>query len=132
MKWLLSLAFSISMLMADYTAEPLTSKLLASNIKIIDIRTPSEWAETGIVKGSIPIMFFDERGNYDLANFVKELDKNVKKGEKFALICRTGSRTQLLGRHLGTQMGYNVVDLQGGILRAIKINLPIVPYTPKK
>jgi len=132
MKWLLALTLSLSSLMADYTAEPISDKLMSTKIKIIDIRTPSEWAETGLVKGSIPIMFFDERGSYDLANFTHELNKHVKKGEKFALICRTGSRTQLVGQHLGTQMGYNVVDLKGGIMYAMRIKIPLVPYTPKK
>lgn len=132
MKWILALSLSISMLMADYTAEPVTPKLIASKIKIIDIRTPSEWAETGMIKGSIPITFFDEKGNYDMENFLNELNKHVKKGEKFAMICRSGSRSQLVGRHLGTQMGYDVIDLQGGILRAMQSHIPLTPYKSQK
>lgn len=45
--------------MAEYTHQPIDQKLVDSKIKIIDIRTPSEWKTTGIVKGSFPIMFFD-------------------------------------------------------------------------
>ena len=128
---LIALLLTITTLSAEYVRQPIDQKLLDSKIKIIDIRTPGEWKETGIIKGSIPIMFFDEQGNYNLETFIPQLNKHVKKGEKFALICRTGSRTQVLGSHLGKQMGYNVIDLQGGIMYAISKKLPTEPYKPK-
>ena len=130
MKWILSLLLLANALIADYTAQPIDQKLLDSKIRIIDIRTPGEWIHTGLLKGSIPIMFFDERGNYNLDAFLDELNKNVKKGERFALICDTGSRTKVLGMHLGQEMGYNVINLQGGIQLAIAKKLPLQPYKP--
>jgi rhodanese-related sulfurtransferase len=125
--WLLSLLISTA-LMADYSIQPIDQKLIDSKIKIIDIRTPGEWKETGIIKGSIPIMFFDEQGNYNLEKFITQLNKNIKKGEKFALICRTGSRSQVLGTHLGKQLGYDVIDLKGGIIYAISKKILTEPY----
>ncbi|MDP3266404.1 MAG: rhodanese-like domain-containing protein [Sulfuricurvum sp.] len=131
MKWVLSLLLLANVLMADYTAQSIDQKLVNSKIKIIDIRTPGEWMHTGIVKGSIPIMFFDERGNYDLDAFLGELNKNIKPGERFALICDTGSRTKILGVPLGQEMGYNVIDLKGGIQYAIAKKIPLEVYKPK-
>ena len=131
MKWVLSLLLLANVLMADYTAQSIDQKLVNSKIKIIDIRTPGEWIHTGIVKGSIPIMFFDERGNYDLDGFLGELNKNIKPGERFALICDTGTRTKILGIPLGQEMGYNVIDLKGGIQYAIAKKIPIEVYKPK-
>lgn len=131
MKWILSLFLLTKLLTADYTAQPIDQKLLDSKIKIIDIRTPGEWKHTGIVKGSIPIMFFDERGNYDLEAFLAELNKNIQPGERFALICDTGSRTKIVGIPLGQEMGYNVIDLKGGIQYAIAKKIPLEGYTPK-
>lgn len=130
-QWLLYLTLATTTLMADYTAQPIDQKILDSKIKIIDIRTPSEWKTTGLVKGSIPIMFFDEQGNYNLNAFTTELNKKVAKGEKFALICNSGNRSAILGKHLGTQMGYSVIDFQGGIQYAISKKLPLEPYKPK-
>jgi len=130
-KWLLSLLLTTTALMADYTVQPITQKLLDSKIKIIDIRTPGEWKTTGLVKGSIPIMFFNEQGSYDINAFLGELNKKINKGERFALICNSGSRSSMLGTHLGNKMGYNVIDLQGGIQYAISKKLPIEPYKPK-
>lgn len=128
MKWVLTLLVLINALMADYTAQLIDQKLVDSKIKIIDIRTPGEWAHTGIVKGSIPIMFFDERGNYDLGAFLGELNKHIQPGERFALICDTGSRTKVVGVPLGQEMGYNIIDLKGGIQYAISKKIPIEVY----
>ena len=130
-KWLLALLLATTSLMADYTAQPIDQKLFNSKIKIIDIRTPGEWKTTGLVKGSIPIMFFNDQGNYDMDAFLNELNKKVKKGERFALICASGARTQILGTHLGNNMGYRVIDLEGGIQYAIAKKIPIEPYNAK-
>jgi rhodanese-related sulfurtransferase len=128
--WLLSLLMSAT-LFAEYTRQPIDQSLVDSKIKIIDIRTPSEWKTTGLVKGSIPIMFFDEQGNYNVEAFLGKLNKVVKKGEKFALICNSGNRTQVVGTFLGKQQGYNVIDLAGGIQYAIGKKITLEPYKPK-
>lgn len=130
--WLYSFLLLGTLLGADYIRQPIDQKFVGSKIKIIDIRTPGEWKTTGLVKGSIPIMFFDERGNYNVEAFLGELNKHVKKDEKFALICNSGSRTQVVGGFLGNQMGYTVIDLEGGIQSAIRKKIPLVPYKPKR
>jgi len=132
MKWLLSISLIATSLLADYTAQPIDQKLIDSKIKIIDIRTPTEWQTTGLVKGSIPIMFFDEKGNYDTNGFLAELNKKVKKNERFAVICNSGNRSKVLGTYLGQQLGYNVIDLAGGIQYAIAKKLPLEPYKATK
>jgi rhodanese-related sulfurtransferase len=132
MKWFFSLLLLANVMMADYTAKPLDKKLYDSKIKIIDIRTPGEWQKTGLVKGSIPIMFFDERGNYDLDAFLGELNQHIKAGEYFAIICDTGSRTKVVGVPLGQEMGYNVIDIKGGIQAAIAKKIPLEVYIEKQ
>ncbi len=92
----------------------------STKLKIIDIRTPHEWRETGIVKGSYTLTFFDERGNYDTEDFLNSLNKIVKKDEKFALICRTGSRTGMVSNFLGNKLNYHVINLRGGIVNLLK------------
>ncbi|AFV96685.1 MULTISPECIES: rhodanese-like domain-containing protein [unclassified Sulfuricurvum] len=128
---LISLLLAITTLSAEYIRQPIDQKLVDSKIKIIDIRTPNEWKTTGIVKGSYPIMFFDEQGNYNVEMFLDKLNKVVKKEEKFALICNSGNRTQTVGTFLGKQLGYNVIDLQGGIQYAIGKKITLEPYKPK-
>jgi rhodanese-related sulfurtransferase len=109
-----------------------TEGFLKSGMKIIDIRTPGEWRETGIVEGSHTIMFFDEQGRFDVQKFLSELDKVVKKDEQFAIICRTGSRTFEVGKFLGHQAGYNVINLAGGIEKMMQEGYKPVMYLPQK
>ncbi len=97
-----------------------TNDFLKKDIKIIDIRTPGEWRQTGIVKGAYTIMFFDEKGQYDIPKFLESLNKIVKKDEQFALICRTGSRTAEIAKFLSSQHGYKVINLGGGMMKLMQ------------
>ena len=112
-KIFLVLAIALS-LFAEVKTLNVTPALVNSHIKIIDIRTNSEWIQTGIVKNSIPITFFDSQGGYDVDKFMNQLSKHVNKNEEFALICRTGNRTTAVSDYLG-KIGYKVINLKGGI-----------------
>jgi len=115
-------------LMAELQNVWVTKDFLKKDIKIIDIRTPGEWRETGVVKGSYTIMFFDERGKFNVPEFLEKLNKVVKKGEQFALICRTGSRTTEISRFLSAELGYNVINLRGGMMKLKHEGYIAVPY----
>jgi rhodanese-related sulfurtransferase len=104
---------------------------LKNDIKIIDVRTPGEWRETGIVEGSYTIMFFDEQGRFNIPLFLEELNKVVKKDEQFALICRTGSRTSEISKFLAYELGYDVINLAGGIEKLMQEGYKPVMYLPK-
>ena len=125
----LSALFLSVSLFAGVESRYLTIDLLNSETKIIDIRTESEWWETGLIKGSYPITFFDERGNYDVSIFLTKLKKIIKPNEQFALICRTGNRTKNVADFLGKN-GYEVINLQGGIIHAIKNGIKPDKYDP--
>ncbi len=117
-------------LMADFKdvgVDELT-KLMQKNVPIIDIRTPGEWRETGVIKGSHKLMFFNDRGGYDIDKWMSEFNKIVKdKDQPFVLVCRTASRTKMVGRFLSGQMGYkNVLELKGGITNWIRHHKEVV------
>ncbi len=127
-KILLTCIFLASSLFASVTNESPSIGILNSNTPIIDIRTPREWRETGLLKGAIPIMFFNERGGYDLEGFLKELHSKVDTTKPFALICRSGSRTTTIAKYLSDQYGYKIINLQGGMNIVRAKQLPITPY----
>jgi len=102
--------------------------IIEKKIPIVDIRTPAEWKETGLLKGAIPIMFFNAQGKYNIQVFLTKLRKKVDVTKPFALICRTGNRTRMVTEFLSKDLHYNVINLTGGMMRAIGKNLPIVPY----
>lgn len=121
------LILSVS-LFAELTNEYPSQKLLDDKTPIVDIRTPPEWMETGLIKGAIPIMFFNERGGYDIKGFLTELNKKVDTTNPFAIICRTGSRTKILSHFLSEEMNYKVINLEGGMMYVKGKNLPVVSY----
>lgn len=106
-----------------------TEDFVKKDIPIIDIRTPDEWRQTGIVKGAYTIMFFDERGGYNVDDFLRKLNKVVKKDQPFALICRTGSRTSMVSEFLDKELGYKVINLKGGMVELMRQGYKPAPYT---
>lgn len=120
-----------TLLQAEIITTPISQELLAKKVPLVDIRTEGEWKETGIVKGAIPITFFNEQGQYDLDKFLAELNAKVDTKKEFALICRSGSRTNMVGKFLSDKLGYKVIDIQGGMLDATHRNVTIVPYKGK-
>lgn len=127
-KLLLSLLFLASSLFATLINEYPTQKLLEDKTPIVDIRTPEEWKESGLLQGAIPIMFFNEQGGYDVNAWLKELNEKVDTTKTFAIICRVGSRTSILAPFLSEKLGYHVINVQGGMIYAKAAKLKILPY----
>jgi len=129
MKYLIVLLLFLSpLLQAEYHLEPYSKSLQSKKLPIVDIRTVGEWKESGIIKGAIPIEFFNERGQYDIPAFLKALNAKVDTTKPFALICHTGSRTKMVAQFLSDELKYNVIDIEGGMEQAAKAHAPIVPY----
>jgi len=85
-------------------------------IKVIDIRTPQEWKQTGIIKDSKTIMFFTPTGQADVANFMFRLGSLIKdKKSPFIIYCAHANRTKELGRWLDSLGFSEVYELEGGI-----------------
>jgi rhodanese-related sulfurtransferase len=132
MKYLIVfMLFFTALLHAEYITEPISQKLLTQKVPVVDIRTKSEWKETGILKDAVTITFFNEQGQYDVDKFLQELNAKVDTKKEFALICRTGSRSGMLGKFLSEQLGYKIIDIQGGMLDAKHRDVSIVPYKEK-
>lgn len=84
-------------------------QLLEQGVPIIDVRRPEEWRQTGVVKGSHLITFFDRKGNYDINGWMASLSKIAGPDDPFILICRTGNRTGTISRFLGQKLAYHQV-----------------------
>ncbi len=97
-------------------------ELYKNGTPLIDIRTPAEWNETGVIPGSTKIMFFDQNGNYNIKKFMSEFTKVVKDtNQSFVLICRSANRTKTVGNFLDKELGYkHTNDFEGGISKWIE------------
>jgi len=94
---------AIKQLSADDFEELIKNK----KVKLIDVRELLEFQQ-GHIKGA-KLM--------PSTNFSEELEKNkLKKSDKIALYCRSGSRSNFIAEQL-EQMGYNnIFNLEMGIL----------------
>ena len=100
--------------------------LLARGVPIVDLRRQDEWTKTGVVEGSMLITAFDGRGKFQPA-FLDALAKLAGPQDEVILICRTGSRTMAMSRHLSNKMGYaKVYNVQKGITKWIADGNPVV------
>ena len=73
-------------------------RLIGRGVPVIDIRTPEEWRETGVIEGSHLLTFFDARGRYDVRAWLSGLAAIASRDEPFALICDSGGRSALVSR----------------------------------
>ena len=101
-------------------------------VPVIDIRTPGEWKETGIIPGSHTVTFFHADGRYSVPEFLRALEKlGITKESPFILVCRSASRTRTLGNFLAGKAGFEkVYELEGGILNWRAHGKPLAPYKP--
>jgi len=91
--------------------------LQAKGVPVIDIRTPQEWKQTGIIKGAHQMMFFDIQGSAHAEAWLKDLGKITKdKKTPLILYCAHANRTKAVGNWLVDKLGYtHVYELKGGI-----------------
>ena len=89
MKKILLLGAVCCMLSADVKTVSISPDEIKKYDQIVDIRTPSEWQETGIITGAKTITFDPS----DKSAFLDELSKAVDIKKPIALVCRSGRRS---------------------------------------
>lgn len=90
--------------------------LIDAGTKVIDIRRPDEWQQSGVVPGSYLMTAFDEQGRF-IPQFAQSLSEVVSQDESFVIICRVGNRTGVLARAMVEQGVYpNVQNVTEGIV----------------
>jgi rhodanese-related sulfurtransferase len=105
------------------------SHLLEQGAKLIDVRRPDEWRDTGIIAGSRLITAFDETGRFN-PRFVAEISAAANRNEPLVLICRSGNRSSKAAQWLIEQGGFNqVYNLTGGIRDWLGAGKPVTPCT---
>jgi rhodanese-related sulfurtransferase len=92
-------------------------KMRKEGVPVIDIRTPQEWKERGIIEGAHLAMFFDSRGKAHAKEWLGKLSQLVKnKKEPFIIYCAHANRSKVVGKWLSDKLGYEkVYELKGGI-----------------
>ncbi|MCD2453048.1 rhodanese-like domain-containing protein [Methylicorpusculum oleiharenae] len=104
------------------------------NALIIDIRTPQEWAASGLIPQSYPLTFFDAEGRYDLDRWLAKLDKlRSTPDQAVVLVCKSGNRSAKAGQLLTqTQQMKNIYHLQNGIVGWVTAGNPVARNCPNQ
>jgi rhodanese-related sulfurtransferase len=84
---------------------------------VIDVRTPEEWDETGVIPGAKKAMFFNQQMQPVEDEFLKEINKITSNTDKpVVLYCRSGGRSGKAANLLAEKTVLkNVYSLDGGI-----------------
>ena len=83
--------------------------LMESGVPLIDIRTKREWYETGVIKKSNLLTFFDKDGNYDVKEWMSKLKKIASNKDPVIIICRSGRRSRIVANFLDQKEHYKTV-----------------------
>ena len=77
-----------------------------SDAFIIDVREDEEVFETGTIKGAVHI---------PMMTVPNSLNK-IPKGREIYILCRSGRRSYEVASYLN-ELGYNAINLKGGIIK---------------
>ena len=105
------------------------AELLEQDTLIIDVRRDDEWRATGTVAGSHLLTFFDRRGGYDTAAWLRDLQRVADPSTPVILICDTGGRSRVIGFWMSTKLGFErIYNLRGGIQDWRSSGYPLKSY----
>lgn len=104
---------------------------------IVDIRTPAEWAQTGVPAGA-ELAPLTEAPQAVRAGFVADIARIVEaaQGRPVALICRSGGRTAFARRLLLAEGFSRILDIAEGVAGSafgpgwLARGLPVAPWPP--
>lgn len=104
----------------DYTTvdtKDFAEKIKSPDVILVDVRQPDEYAE-GHIEGAINI-------DVNNADFVETALKRLPKDKIIAVYCRSGKRSALASGIL-SKLGYEILNLDGGIMAWIDNKMPVV------
>ncbi|MEY5038486.1 MAG: hypothetical protein RL472_1592, partial [Pseudomonadota bacterium] len=97
-----------------FEVKPLAvSEMQAEGGVIVDIRTPEEWAETGVIDGARLVTFTGAQ------SFIAAVGPDLADGRDLILICRSGRRSAAAAEALQTMIPNRIISVEGGMGRII-------------
>ena len=108
------------------TSSDKLAALIEEGVAVVDVRTPDEWRTTGVIPDSHLLTFFDNRGNYNLDDWLSKFTKLANPEEKVVIICAVGNRSRVIGNFLSSKLGYQQVhNVTQGIEHWIRSGHPV-------
>ena len=102
-------------------------KLIKVGVPLVDIRTESEWYETGVIDQSNLLTFFDKYGNSKVEEWITKFEKIAGRKDPVIIICRSGRRSRVVANYSVQKENYlTVYHATNGIKSWIESNNKIV------
>ena len=102
-------------------------KLIKVGVPLVDIRTETEWYETGVIDQSNLLTFFDKYGNSKVEEWITKFEKIAGRKDPVIIICRSGRRSRVVANYLVQKENYlTVYHATNGIKSWIESNNKIV------
>jgi rhodanese-related sulfurtransferase len=127
--WSLVLIFAASLVNAEvvHIDNAQLKTLRAEGLTLVDVRTPGEWQQTGVVEGSQLVMLVDEAGRSDPEEWKKQMAAVSDPTQPVILICRSGNRSNVGAKILGQQNPYRkIYNVREGINGWLRAAEPVV------
>ncbi len=99
------------------------SEMTSDGGLLVDIRTPPEWVDTGVIAGARLIEFDFDKPN----TFLPQIADEIADGRDLVLICNSGNRTQVVADFLARQIPNRIVSIEGGIRKVMAAGYKTVP-----
>lgn len=96
-------------------------QMQASGALVVDIRTPEEWAETGVIDGAKLVTFTDAD------SFLAAVGPEIADGRDLVLVCRSGRRSGIAAEALAGVIPNRVISQQGGMVGLVAGGYSPVP-----
>jgi len=111
--------------LSNLNASEVNEKIKAGAL-VIDVRTPKEWKETGIIPGSHPLNFFNEKGQSDPEAWVNKMQSlKSSADQEVILVCHSGYRSGRIGSYLSQKLNMSHVShLSTGITSWLREKRP--------
>ena len=104
-------------------------ELSNTNSPMGDVRSQTEWEQTGVIPNSILLTFFDKEGNYDLNEWYEKLLLEIDEGEPIILMCRSGNRSRIIADMMDKEFESVIYNAKRGIMSWINDKLITVKPT---
>jgi rhodanese-related sulfurtransferase len=85
------------------------AEMKARNALIVDIRTPPEWRQTGVIDGAKLVTFTDAN------SFLATVGPELADGRELILICHSGNRSSRAAEALKGRITNHIVSINGGM-----------------
>lgn len=89
------------------------SEMRADGALVVDVRTPGEWQDTGVIEGAKLVTFSDPQ------SFLAQIRGVLKPGQDLVLICHSGRRSAAAAEQLAGLIPNRIISIDGGMSRVI-------------